>query len=128
MRYVSSQEGTFSYTGGVAAVYQSSQSLGTLLLIPNYNFFEIGAFAIVNKKIGNLNLSGGIRYDTRSFNGLDHWVDSTTQAPATPNTENAFHEFQGFKSHFNGISFSVGGAYNFSKNVFIKANLSRGWR
>ncbi|MES2112430.1 MAG: TonB-dependent receptor [Bacteroidota bacterium] len=128
MRYISSEEGTFTYSAGVNGVYQSSKSLGTLLLIPNYNFFEIGAFAIANKKIGNLNLSGGIRYDTRTFNGLDHWVDSTTQAPAAPNTENSFHEFQGFKSHFNGISFSLGGAYNFTKDVFVKANLSRGWR
>jgi iron complex outermembrane receptor protein len=128
MRYVSSQKGTFNYSGGINGVYQSSQSLGTLLLIPNYNFFEIGAFAIANKKIGNLNLSGGLRYDIRTFNGLDHWVDSTTQAPAIPDAENSFHEFQGFTSHFSGMSFSFGGAYNFTKNVFVKANLARGWR
>ena len=128
MRYISAQIGGFNISGGLNGVYQSSKSLGTLLLIPNYNFFQIGGFAIANEKIGNLNLSGGIRYDTRTFNGLDHWVDSTTQAPVDPSAPNAFHEFQGFTSHFNGISFSAGGAYNFTNELFVKANIARGWR
>ncbi len=128
LRYISPQIGGFNISGGVNGVYQSSQSLGTLLLIPNYNFFQIGAFAIANQKIGNLNLSGGIRYDTRAFNGLDHWVDSTTQAPVSPGDPNAFHEFVGFTSHFSGLSFSAGGAYNFTNNVYAKVNIARGWR
>ena len=128
VRYISPQIGGFNISGGVNGVYQSSQSLGTLLLIPNYNFFQIGAFAIANQKIGKLNLSGGIRYDTRTFNGLDHWVDSTTQAPVAPDAPNAFHEFQGFTSKFNGLSFSAGGTYNFTSSVYAKANIARGWR
>lgn len=128
VRYLSSQNGSIAYSTGVSGVYQSSRSLGTLLLIPNYNYFQIGAFAIANKKIGSLNLSGGIRYDTRTFNGLDHWVDSTTQAPVAPDAKNGFHEFRGFKSHFRGMSFSFGGTYNFQKNVYVKANVARGWR
>jgi len=128
LRYVSAQMGGFNFSGGVNGVYQSSQSLGTLMLIPNYNFFEIGAFAIANERIGKLNLSGGIRYDERTFNGIDHWVDSTTQAPVVPNAPNGFHEFQGFTSHFNGMSFSFGGTYDLTKSVFIKANIAQGWR
>src|SRR6185437_5511880 len=128
MRYVSAQTGGFNFSGGANGVYESSQSLGTLMLIPNYNFFEIGAFAIANQKIGKLNLSGGIRYDERTFSGIDHWVDSTTQAPVAPNAVNGFHEFQGFTSHFSGMSFSAGGTYDLTKNMYIKANIARGWR
>ncbi|HTR30592.1 MAG TPA: TonB-dependent receptor [Puia sp.] len=128
IRYTSPQFSGFNVTAGVNGVYQSSQSLGTLLLIPNYNFFEIGGFAIANRKMGRLNLSGGIRYDTRTFHGLDHWVDSTTQAPAAPDAPDAFHEFQGFTSRFNGISFSIGGTYALTANVYMKANIARGWR
>jgi len=127
-RYISPQIGNFNFSTGVNGEYQSSQSLGTLMLIPNYNFFEAGAFFIANEKIGNLNLSGGIRYDTRTFNGIDHWVDSTTQAPVAPNAVNGFHEFPGFTSKFSGMSFSFGGTYDISKSVFVKANLARGWR
>lgn len=128
VRYLSPQIGGFNISSGVNGVYQSSKSLGTLLLIPNYNFFQVGAFAIANQKIGNLNLTGGIRYDTRTFNGLDHWVDSTTQAPVSPGDPNSFHEFVGFTSHFNGLSFSAGGTYNFTNSAYIKANIARGWR
>src|SRR5580704_12604907 len=128
VRYVSPQIGGFNLSAGANGVYQTSQSLGTLLLIPNYNFFEIGGFAIANQKIGNLNLSGGIRYDTRTFHGLDHWVDSTTQAPTAPDAPNAFHEFQGFTSRFNGVSFSFGGTYAFTTDVYMKGNIARGWR
>jgi iron complex outermembrane receptor protein len=128
IRYTSPQLGGFNLSAGVNGAYQSSQSLGTLLLIPDYHFFEIGGFAIANRKMGKLNLSGGIRYDTRTFHGLDHWVDSITQAPAAPDAPDAFHEFRGFTSRFDGISFSVGGTYAFTKDVYMKANIARGWR
>ena len=127
-KYLSPQFNGFNITAGVNGVYQNSQSLGTLLLIPNYNFFQIGGFGIVNKQFDRLNLSGGIRYNARSFNAQDHWVDSTTQAPSIPDGPNSFHEFKGFKSNFNGISFSFGGAYDISNNLFVKANIARGWR
>lgn len=128
VRYNFPQKGNFNLSVGTNGVYQSSKSLGLLLLIPNYNYFQIGGFAIAKQKIGNLTLSGGIRYDTRTFNGEDHWVDSTTQEAAEPQAPNAFHEFVGFTSHFSGISFSFGGAYNFNKNVYAKLNIARGWR
>ena len=128
IRYLSRQIGGFNYSTGVNGVYQSSQSLGTLMLIPNYNFFQIGGFAVANQKIGKLNLSGGLRYDTRTFHGIDHWVDSLTQAPVAPNAPDGFHEFPGFTSKFNGISFSVGATYDVTSNIYIKANIARGWR
>lgn len=128
VRYVAPQMGGFNMSAGTNGVYQASQSLGTLLLIPNYNFFEIGGFAVASQKIGNLNLSGGLRYDTRTFRGLDHWVDSTTQAPVPPDAPDAFHEFQGFKSRFNGMSFSFGGTYALTRALYAKLNIARGWR
>jgi iron complex outermembrane recepter protein len=128
VRYISPQFDGFNISTGANGVYQQSKSLGTLLLIPNYNFFQIGAFAIANKKIGKLNLSGGVRYDTRSFNGLDHWVDSTTQEPVASTAPNAFHEFEGFTTNFNGVSGSIGASYALNNNLYIKANIARGWR
>jgi iron complex outermembrane receptor protein len=129
VRYLSRQIGGFNFSAGINGLYQSSKSLGTLMLIPNYNFFQAGAFVIAQQKIGNKwHLSGGIRFDTRTFNGIDHWVDSTTQAPVAPDDPNAFHEFQGFTSHFSGISFSAGATYDLSDNIYIKANIAQGWR
>lgn len=128
VRYVSSQKQGLTFSAGSNGIYQSSKSLGTLLLIPNYKFFQAGAFAIINQRLGKLNLSGGLRFDARTFNGLDHWVDSTTQAPVKSTDDNAFHEFEGFQSTFKGYSFSIGGAYDVSKNIYLKINIARGWR
>ncbi len=128
LRYISSQAGNLTFSAGANGVYQNSKSLGTLLLIPDYHFFQIGGFAIANEKIGKLTLSGGIRYDIRKFTGADHWVDSTTQAPSMEGADNAFHEFEGFTTNFKGLSFSAGGTYNFTNGIYVKANVARGWR
>jgi iron complex outermembrane receptor protein len=127
LRYVSPQMGGFNYSVGGNGLYQSSQSLGTLMLIPNYNLFQVGGFAIANEKIGNLSITGGIRYDTRTFTGVDHWVDSN-QVPVSANTANGIHEFNGFTTKFNGMSGSLGAVYNFKHNIYVKGNVARGYR
>lgn len=127
LRYVSPIMGGFSISGGVNGLYQVSQSLGTLMLIPDYNLFQIGVFAIATENIGKFTFSGGVRYDTRMFNGIDHWVDSL-QAPVPAFTPGAIHEFEGFKSNFSGMSFSLGAAYNITRNIYLKANVARGYR
>ncbi|HVA99487.1 MAG TPA: TonB-dependent receptor [Bacteroidia bacterium] len=127
VRYISPQMGGFNISGGVNGAYQASQSLGTLMLIPNYNLFQIGAFAIANEQIGKLSLSGGLRFDTRTFNGIDHWVDST-QKPVAANTPGGIHEFQGFTSNFSGMSGSFGAVFNVTKNVYLKGNIAQGFR
>ncbi len=128
VRYISPQMGGFNISVGANGAEQQSQSLGTLMLIPNYNLFQIGGFAIANEKIGKFNLSGGIRYDNRKFMGVDHWVDSTTQKPVEPNAVNGFHEFQGFTSNFSGVSGSIGATFDITKNIYLKANVARGYR
>lgn len=128
LRYVSQNWNGFDFSVGMNGAYQASQSLGTLMLIPNYNLFQIGGFGIVNYKYKGLTVSGGIRYDERIFNGLDHWIDSTTQVPVDPTAPNAFHEFTGFTSKFGGVSGSIGATYSFKHDVYIKANLARGFR
>lgn len=128
VRYVTPQIGGFNMSVGTNGAYQASQSKGTLMLIPDYNFFQLGGFAIATQKIGKLNLSGGLRYDMRTFNGLDHWIDSTTQQPANPGDSNAFHEFHGFTSNFSGVSGSIGAEYDITKHIYAKMNIARGWR
>lgn len=129
LRYVSQNWNGFDFSAGINGAYQASQSLGTLMLIPNYNLFQIGGFIIGNYKYKGLTVSGGIRYDQRMFTGVDHWIDSTTQQPVSgPSADNVFHEFQGFKSKFGGVSGSIGATYNFKHDVYVKANLSSGFR
>ena len=131
VRYISPQMGGFNFSAGVNGVYQTSQSLGTVQLIPNYNYIQGGAFAIANYTTGKLNLSGGIRYDVRVFNAAERWIDTSEnapQVPVAPNSPNSFKEFVPFTTTFSGISGSIGGTYNFTKNIYAKANIARGWR
>ncbi len=128
VRYNAPQMGGFNLAIGTNGVAQNSQSLGTLMLIPDYNYVQFGGFAVASEKIGNLNISGGVRYDTRSFNGIEHWIDSATQVPVAANTPGSFQEFSGFSTTFSGMSGSIGATYNFTENVYAKANVARGFR
>ena len=130
-RYVSPQIGGFNFSAGANGVYQNSQSLGLVQLIPNYNYMQIGGFAIASQKLGKLNLSGGLRYDTRTFTGEEHWVSTDTltpQVPVAPNTPNSFEEFKPFTTVFSGMSGSFGGTYDITHNMYVKANIAQGWR
>ena len=130
-RYVAPQIGNFNFSVGANGVYQNSQSLGLVQLIPNYNYMQIGGFAIASEKLGKLNLSGGFRYDTRTFTGEEHWVSTDTltpQVPVAPNSPNSFEEFHPFTTVFSGMSWSIGGTYDFTKNVYAKVNIAQGWR
>jgi len=130
LRYVSKQYGGFNFSAGANGAYQESQSLGTVMLIPNYNFFQVGAFAIGNYQVGKLSLSGGLRFDNRIFNGDSHWIDTTNvaQAPVPPNTPGSFEEFNQFTSNFSGVSGSLGATYSITKAFYVKANVARGYR
>ena len=130
LRYVSPDMNGFNFSLGSNGSYQGSQSLGTLMLIPNYSIMQGGAFLIANKKFNDkLTVSGGVRYDMRTFRGYDHWVDSTTQQPVGGAADtNSYHEFTGFKSSFNGASFSLGAAYKLNEHFYVKGNVARGYR
>ena len=130
LRYNSPDRNGFNFSLGANGSYQGSQSLGTLMLIPNYSIMQGGGFLIANKKVNEkFSFSAGARYDMRTFRGYDHWVDSTTQQPVSGASDtNAYHEFTGFKSSFNGVSFSIGGTYKPNEHFYIKANIARGYR
>jgi iron complex outermembrane receptor protein len=127
LRYVSPDMHGFDFSAGVNGMYQDSKNKGTLLLIPEYNLFDLGAFAIANKKIGNLTISGGVRYDTRQFKGHDDYIDSNgNQLQA--NDPAAIHRFVAYNSNFNGVSASLGATYKITNTVYVKANAARGFR
>jgi iron complex outermembrane receptor protein len=130
LRYISRQYGGFNFSAGVNGAYQNSQSLGTVMLIPNYNFLEGGVFAIGNYQVGHLSLSGGVRYDLRRFTGEGHWIDTTNvaQAPVPANTPGSFEEFVPFTSNYGGLSASLGGVYNFKDGLYVKGNVAKGYR
>ncbi len=118
---------------GLNGMVQKNQNKGTEFIIPDYNLFDGGAFAFAKKSFGKLDMSGGVRYDLRSFKNSAMFIHPN---PATgfdmqvniPDTAGATQAFKNYDHIFNGVSGSFGATYNFSNNFLVKANIARGYR
>ncbi len=127
LRYVFPDKKKLNISLGVNGMQQTSQNKGIEFLVPEYNLFDIGGFAIVKKSFGKLDLSAGIRYDSRKQNSNDLYLDSLgMKTDVTDSTSN--HQFTKFNSTFSGISASIGATYQFSESVYAKLNVAKGYR
>ncbi len=127
VRYISAEHNNLDFSFGVNGMQQSSQNKGTEFLIPEYDLFDIGVFAFAKKTIDQLDISAGIRFDSRNETGKDLYLNTDGEVTGANDPE-AFHQFSAFNSTYTGVSASVGATYQFSENVFTKLNASRGFR
>ncbi|MGN6396411.1 MAG: TonB-dependent receptor [Mucilaginibacter sp.] len=126
----------YETTAGINGQYQNN-TIGdaTEFPIPAYHQFDIGPFLIMKKSFGKLDLSGGARFDSRSFSGKAAYIDTlagkypqlyTGADPAT--APNVVPQFAALNKTFSGFNGSFGAAYNFSNQFLLKANIARGFR
>ncbi|MFI5163526.1 MAG: TonB-dependent receptor [Sphingobacteriales bacterium] len=126
----------YETTFGVNGQYQDN-SLGqsTAFPIPAYHQFDIGPFVVMKKSYGKLDVSAGARYDNRTFTSQAAYIDTanalypalyTGSNPAA--ATNVAPQFYALNKSFSGFTGSFGGAYNFSDQFLIKANIARGFR
>jgi iron complex outermembrane receptor protein len=121
-------------TTGINGMYQQNTSdNGTDFIIPSFHQFDLGPFVMVRKTFDKLDISGGLRFDSRSFtnqqmytatnpsNGLDYVVKGT-------DTSGAYQAFPFYHKLFSGYSGSLGLTYSFNNKWSAKANISRGYR
>ncbi len=127
VRYSSPSWKGFDFSIGANGMYQNAKNKGTLLLIPEYDLFDLGAFAIANKKIGKLNISAGARYQMRNFKGHDNYIDSNGNQLSAGDPD-AIHRFTAYTANFNGFAGSLGAAYQVTNSFYIKANAATGFR
>jgi len=127
VRYILSEKNDLDISFGANGMEQTSQNKGTEFLVPEYNLFDIGIFAIAKKMFNRLDISGGFRYDSRTENGKDLYLNAEGIRINEP-APDSYHQFTAFHSAFTGISGSIGATYQFSEKVFTKLNLSRGFR
>ena len=127
----------YETTVGVNGMYQNNAlgSNSTDFPIPAYRQFDIGSFAIVKKSFGKLDVSAGVRYDHRSFNGKAADIDTSVEyfpslyTGLNPSaTQNIMQQFSVLNKNFSGVTGSIGATYNFSDAFLIKANIARGYR
>ena len=118
-------------TTGLNGMYQQNTATnGTEFIIPSFNQFDIGPFAMLKKTFGKLDIAGGLRFDSRSFtnqemytvsNGIDY--DTPVYGP---DTVGAYQAFPYYHKIFSGYSGSLGLTYSFSNKWSAKANISQG--
>jgi iron complex outermembrane recepter protein len=126
----------FETTVGVNGMYQTNNlGYSTDFPIPAYHQFDIGPFFVLKKTYGKLDLSGGLREDSRSFSGKAAYIDTTKQyfptlytGPNPTGTPNVTQQFSALNKTFSGTSGSIGATYNFSDSFLLKGNVARGFR
>lgn len=127
VRYNYTAKHNMEWSFGINGMYQNSKNKGTEFLIPDYNLFDFGVFALVKKSWKKWTLSGGLRYDLRTEKGKDLWLDSDGNKTVIHNS-NSQHLFSTFHSQFNGISGSIGAACQINNILYTKLNFSKGFR
>jgi iron complex outermembrane receptor protein len=127
IRYVLAEKNGWDVSFGVNGMQQNSRNKGIEYLVPEYNLFDIGAFTIIKKSFDKLDLSGGIRYDTRTEKTNDLYLNPEGEKTDAPDT-NSYHQFNAFTGKFSGVSGSIGATYQFSEKIFTKLNAARGYR
>ncbi|WP_317192251.1 TonB-dependent receptor [Hymenobacter ruricola] len=125
LRYFLPEKNGWNLTLGTSGLHQQNRNLGVEFLIPAYRTNEAGVFGVAKKTIGNLDLSGGLRYDVRQISADRLLLDGNERPSADPTAET---KFPGFESTFRNYSGSVGAAYNVNERLTVKANLARGFR
>jgi iron complex outermembrane receptor protein len=115
---------------GVNGMYQiNNSSMGTEAIIPSYQLFDLGGFAVVSKSFKKVELSGGARYDVRSFNNAGMYIKTN---PATGFGEfvnsSDTEAFAPYKTTFSGFTGSIGASYSISDKLILKGNVARGFR
>jgi iron complex outermembrane recepter protein len=121
-------------TVGVNGMYQTNDATkGTEFIVPSYHEFDIGPFALLTKTIGKLDISGGVRYDSRTYNNdalytMPNPVTGFDMPVTGADTAGAAMPFSKYDHTFSGITGSIGATYLFSPRVSMKANVSRGFR
>ncbi|OWP64935.1 TonB-dependent receptor [Hymenobacter amundsenii] len=132
-RYLFQDFGSYELTVGVNGMGQDNQHINaTDFPIPPYRLFDIGGFGVLKKAFGALELTGGLRYDTRVVDWNDFYVgtDPATgfgrRADAT--TPGADRQFSDFHKVYRGVSASVGGSYAVGPRLVLRANVARGYR
>ena len=116
VRYNVKEINNWETSFGIGGMQQSNTNKGAEALIPDYQFFDAGAFVFTQKTFNkNLTLAGGLRFDNRNVDAQEMLEDTDVK-------------FTKFNKNYSGISGSLGLSYQLDKQSTIKLNLSRGFR
>ncbi len=112
---------------GISGMYQRSENKGAEFIIPGYQLFDYGFFAITQRRFGRLYFEAGMRFDQRFLQSGSLYLN-TNGEPVNENDSTAFLKFSRVKTNFFNASGSAGISYSFSKYWLLKLNFAKGFR
>ena len=115
LKYYLPEMNGWQTTVGVNGMQQKNNIGGEEFLIPSYDLFDAGVFAVTSKTFDKLTVSGGLRFDNRHMNIKGLQLGSETK-------------FASFDRDFSNVSGSAGLSYAASQQVTLKLNVARGFR
>ena len=134
VKYFLPEFDNWNVTVGLNGMYlQNNSDEGTEFVIPSYHQLDMGPFLLVKRSFEKLDISGGLRFDSRRFtnNALYTSTDPVTgfdKPVSGADTAGAALQFYDYRKTFTGWSGSLGATYNFSEKFAMKANIARGFR
>ncbi len=134
VKYNFPEKNGWSATAGINGMYQENTTTnGTEFVIPSYHQFDAGPFMLAKKSFSKLDITGGIRFDTRSFTNKELYtkpdpISGFDRPVYGSDTVGADHPFYNYSHVFSGFSGSIGATYNFTNKFYVKANIANGYR
>ena len=113
VKYYFHEYAGWNLTAGVNGMYQNNiVTNGTEFIIPSYHQFDIGPFALLKKTFNKLDIAGGVRYDSRSFNNSELYtkpnpVDGFDMPVYGADTIGASKPFSKYSHVFSGAIMSL---------------------
>jgi len=126
-RYNLAPRNGWETTIGTNGMYQTLTNKGSETLYPNYELLDNGIFLFSKKSYDRLKLSGGVRYDVRALDINRLYIDAEGRFQPTQ-TPGSTLRFPGFQKTYQNLSASIGGVYNLTRQLSVRANASRGFR
>lgn len=115
LQYHLQQKKGFKTSIGINGMQQTNSNKGLEVIIPEYNQFDIGVFAITQKSFDKFTITGGARFDNRKVD-IKELVDGSDI------------KFAKQTKSFNNLSASIGFSYNFNDSNTLKFNIAKGFR
>ncbi|MDR2917556.1 MAG: TonB-dependent receptor [Tannerella sp.] len=126
--------GDFEYTAGWDAQYQQNRIDGYSFLLPEYDRFTTGVFALSTwRPSGQFSLSGGLRYDYGTIDisaYQDPYLEIYLQEMGYDNELIEQYQWRSYPvdRNFEDLSGSLGIVWNPSKVHLVKANIGHSFR
>jgi iron complex outermembrane receptor protein len=124
----------WEYSAGWNLQYQHNSISGYSFLLPRYNRFTTGVFAITTYRPSNaLSFSGGIRYDygkLKASEYLDHYLEAYLAENNYNEEMIAENKWRSYavNRNFGDYSLSVGVVWNPEREHLLQANIGRSFR